>query len=137
MSNVTVMNFAYDVAVKGFAMTLALMAFFLLAPDLHLLIAVLVLNRSAASRQEAPPFTRPRWNTMVMWGKCAYVAFAVFTIATKTIENAFDLSSTALSGIYEVEQFTRHGSRCRRCSPTPPVGGESRLSGAVRPVCGS
>ena len=50
-----------------------------------------------------------------MWGKCAYVAFAVFTIATKTIENAFDLSSTALSGIYEVEQFTRNGE------PVPPL----------------
>lgn len=115
MSNVTMMNFSYDVAVKGPAMTLLLMAIFLVVPDLRRMIDVFVLDRPTAGRRTSPPFTRPRWNTIATWGKSAYVMFALFALTRATLGLASqgpegDGPSSAFRGIYDVEDFTRAGA---------------------------
>jgi hypothetical protein len=60
MSNVVMLNFAYDVPVKLYSAHLLFLAFFLAAPDLRRLADALVLNRPAEPSTIGPLFRR-KW----------------------------------------------------------------------------
>lgn len=61
MANVLMINLSYDVPVKIFAASLLLMAVFLLAPDLRLLVDLLVLRRPTTPPPAAPRRDGPWW----------------------------------------------------------------------------
>jgi hypothetical protein len=70
MLNVAVLNFCYDVPVKLYSTNLALMAVFLLAPDLRRLFDVLVRNRAAGPADLNPIVFDRRWmriGAVVCW----------------------------------------------------------------------
>lgn len=92
MTNVTMLNFAYDVSVKVYSLHLLLMAFFLAAHDLRRLANVLVLNREAEPEEIRPLFRRKRLAR-------AATAFAALFILYET--------STTLHWSYK--DFRNHG----------------------------
>jgi uncharacterized membrane protein YphA (DoxX/SURF4 family) len=79
MVNVAALNYCYDVPVKLYSTHLALMALFLLAPELRRLADVFLLNRAtAASRLTGPVFPR-RWQRIavtVFW--VVFVGYSLF-----------------------------------------------------------
>ncbi len=113
MSNVVVMNFAYDVPVKLFSTHLLLTAVYLCLPDARRVLNVLVLNRAAPAarlRREG----RPTWARVSMGvGKWLVVLYALGWGARGGYNNWRqwgDGSPTPpLYGLYEVESFTIGG----------------------------
>jgi hypothetical protein len=70
MLNVAVLNYCYDVPVKLYSTNIALMAVFLLVPDLRRLFDVFVRNRAAAPADLNPIHFSRRWmriGSVVCW----------------------------------------------------------------------
>src|SRR5579872_6403028 len=79
MTNVAALNYCYDVPVKLYSTHLALMAVFLLIPDLHRLANVLVLNRASEPVEFSEPTfanRRLRIGVTVFW--VLFVGFNLF-----------------------------------------------------------
>jgi hypothetical protein len=115
MSNVTMLNFAYDVPVKLFSMHLLAMAVFLLLADLRRLANVLVLNRPAEAVELRPQLgERWRW-----WAPAARTLFVLALIAlsfqqARENEQVYQKQSP-FRGIWNVEEFALEGApRWRR-----------------------
>jgi hypothetical protein len=66
MLNVAVLNYCYDVPVKLYSTNIALMAAFLLIPDLRRLFDVLVRNRASAPADLNPIVFERRWLRVAM-----------------------------------------------------------------------
>jgi hypothetical protein len=60
MTQVVMLNFAYDVIAKVLALQMLFIAVCLLAPDLPRLLNLLLLNRTVSSRPTRPLFANPR-----------------------------------------------------------------------------
>jgi uncharacterized membrane protein YphA (DoxX/SURF4 family) len=86
MSNVVMLNMAYDVPVKIYSSQLLLYAAFLALPDARRLANVLVLNRPAPAAPGRAPFQK-RW---LVWGhrlaRVFMVGFVVYTCASQAHE---------------------------------------------------
>ena len=111
MSNVVVLNFAYDVGVKIYSTQLLLMAVFVLAPDLGRLADVFVLNRATQPREAEPLFKRATLGRTATTLATLFVAWQV----GGDVWNAAHLKDTTfgaavpLAGIYDVESMERNG----------------------------
>lgn len=119
MSNVAMLNFAYDVPVKLFSLHLLAMAVFLLLPDLRRLLNVLVLNRDAAA-VELRPRVSDRWRR---WAPVARTAFVLLLLIQPLMQARAQRQMIAkrspLRGIWNVEEFTLDGQ------PHPPLLGDA------------
>jgi uncharacterized membrane protein YphA (DoxX/SURF4 family) len=108
MSNVALMNYAYDVPVKQLSTNLLLAAMVLVAPDARRLFDVLVRNASSVPADLSVVF--PRWLARVR----RVVKPLVIVVATVgPLAFSWRLQSLLrrppLYGLYEVDQFVRNG----------------------------
>src|SRR5262249_54829431 len=105
MSNVVMLNFAYDVPVKIYSVHLMLMAAYLMAPDLPRLVALVAAPRAPLSGRWAE---RGR-----LLAKGAFILLAFGAISWEAydrLKNFGDLSPRhPLEGVYDVEAFVRNG----------------------------
>ncbi|WP_426753806.1 hypothetical protein [Myxococcus sp. Y35] len=113
MSNVVMLNFAYDVSVKMGSSHLLLVAVVLLLPDARRLIDFLVLNRPTAPAPLRTPFALP-W---MEWGRRAvkvlFLGWCAVSMTAEKLEDrrlwGEDAPRSELYGIYTVESFTWDG----------------------------
>ena len=113
MSNVVMLNMAYDVPVKLYSSQLFLYAAFLALPDFRRLANVLVLNRPALPAAERAPFKK-RW---LVWGhrlaRAAILGFIVFFAASHAYEGWKTYGAGKprpdLYGVYKTETVSRDG----------------------------
>jgi hypothetical protein len=118
--NVVALNYCYDVPVKLYSTNLALMAVFLMAPDLHRLAQLFLLNRPTLPADLARPFLPRRWMRICARFLWAYV---VGTILYGQVHGNWSYYKRAylnpghppINGLYEVERFARNGQE------TPPL----------------
>ena len=119
MSNVAMLNFAYDVPVKLFSLHLLAMAVFLLLPDLRRLLNVLVLNRDAAAVGLRPRVSE-RWRR---WAPVARTAFVLLLLIQPLMhartQQQMIAKRSPLRGIWNVEEFAIDGQ------PHPPLLGDT------------
>jgi hypothetical protein len=114
MLNIAALNFCYDVPVKLFSTNLLLMAVYLAAGDARRLANVLVLNRPvAAADLSAPQFERRGMRTAAM---AFWVLLVGYQLVGGTVlgwkryrQSYIDVKYPPISGLYEVEEFTRNG----------------------------
>jgi len=108
MSNVALMNYAYDVPVKLLSTNLLLASLVLVAPDAKRLFDVLVRNASSSPANQS--FAFPRWLArvrrflkpiLVVGATCVPLAFSW------RLQSLF--RDPPLYGLYEVREFTRNG----------------------------
>jgi uncharacterized membrane protein YphA (DoxX/SURF4 family) len=116
MTNVVMINFSYDVPVKLHALSLLLMAAFLLAPDLRRLADLLVLQRPTAPRNVAPPPQGPRWRRIgPLVLKTAVIGYLLVSTTKICLDRWQQLdrlrsrSEAWASRTYEVDDFVRNG----------------------------
>lgn len=113
MSNVVVMNFAYDVPVKLFSCHLLLLALVLVALDRRRLLAVLVRNHPAPAAVFTPHFESRRGRLAGRVAKALYVGFLLFVNVARSgdFERAWGHGATKppLWGIYDVQSFALDG----------------------------
>ena len=109
LSNVALLNFAFDVPVKQLSSNLLIASIFLAAPDARRLIDVLFLNR--ASRPADVAFDFPRWLARVRrFLKPAIVLGATSAPLIFSAGISPRLRETpALYGLYDVRSFVRNG----------------------------
>lgn len=140
MTNVVVVNFAYDVPIKLLASQILLLAAWLLAPDARRLLDVLVLHRptTPAMRTWTPATPRGRWARRIT--KCVVIALLVGSNVAMSLWPRFGTDNDGAPkppyyGAYEVESFLRDGAA------VPQVYGDAqawrslaleRQSGALR-----
>ena len=111
LSNVVMINFAYDVPVKLYSSHLFLMGLFLLWPDLDRVLGLLVFNRAIAAADLGP--VPPNRSRRIQIGllKTAFVALGVLSPLWDSDKNSkiFGASAPrpALYGIWEVDSFER------------------------------
>jgi uncharacterized membrane protein YphA (DoxX/SURF4 family) len=115
MSNVAMLNFAYDVPVKLYSTHLLAMAFFLLLPDLRRLANVLVLNRPAEAVELRPRLSE-RWRRWAPAARSIFVAALVLMALQRAHANQqYFAAHSPLRGIWNVEEFAMDGEpRWRR-----------------------
>ena len=110
LSNVALLNYAFDVPVKQLSSNLLLAAVVLAVPDVRRLLAVFVLNR--ASQPVDLAFELPRWlerarrfvkPAVIVGATCIPLTFSFF------IHRRF-FERPALHGIYDVDRFERNGT---------------------------
>jgi uncharacterized membrane protein YphA (DoxX/SURF4 family) len=113
MTNVVVMNLAYDVAVKLFSPQLLLWCVFLLAPDSRRLLNVFILNRTADPVVLREPLPWPRLERARKVLKPIVVAALIVPQAVvgwnMYAEWGAAAPKPALFGAYDVEEFTWNG----------------------------
>ncbi len=110
MSNVVMLNYSYDIAVKIYSIHLLMMAIFLVVPDAHRLLGFFLLNRQVQPAKNAPPFHRKGLNQTTLVLKVAVLLlFTVWqgwaSFDSWRQENNLE-SRSALRGIWNVEEFS-------------------------------
>ena len=108
MSNVVMINFAFDVPVKLYSSHLLLMAVFLVAPDARRLVDACVLNRGIASADLGAPFATRRMRIAGTVAKTFFVLTGV--LAPLWMSRSFRRQIAVrppLYGIWEVDSFVR------------------------------
>ena len=122
MSNVLMLNLAYNVNVKLYSFQLLLLTLFLLAPDARRIVDMLLLNRPTRPRQIPPLFGRPQLDTAARVAGGVLAAGVVFWCYQTSAALALRKQaarSTPLHGIWErdpavpVEQDSRPESAWR------------------------
>lgn len=115
MSNVVVLDFAYDVPIKLLASQILLLAVWLLAPDARRLFDVLVWHRATtpALRTWTPATARGRWARRI--AKCVVIALLVGANVVMSLWPRFGVDNDGAPkppyyGAYEVERFLRDGA---------------------------
>jgi uncharacterized membrane protein YphA (DoxX/SURF4 family) len=113
MSNVVLLNFAYDVIVKVYSTFLLLMALFLLLPDLRRLIDFFIRNRTSRLKTVPPPLSTGRWRYLRWSVKAAIlvgVFYPPFVVSWRLNHTVGDNGPVSpLAGVYDVETFVRNG----------------------------
>jgi uncharacterized membrane protein YphA (DoxX/SURF4 family) len=111
MTNVAILNYAYDVPVKLLSTHLVLMCGYLLIPDLRPLCDFFIRNKPAALAPAQPHFAAKKWRVAGGIVKTLVIGYTVVTSAIGTIEGASKLAApkSSLYGIWDVEEFTRDG----------------------------
>ena len=108
MSNVVIINFAFDVPVKLYSSHLLLMAIFLVAPDARRLVGACVMNRGMTAADLGAAFATRRMRIAGAVAKTFFVLTGV--LAPLWLSRSF-LPQIAvrppLYGIWEVDSFVR------------------------------
>lgn len=114
MSNVTVLNFCYDVPVKLFALNFLFMAVFLAAPHSKRLIRFFLLNQTVFPKTVfQPALTQKTWQWLIALKY--FLAVIVFCFSLQKVRLLYStwgngaFAQTPLFGIYEVTTFIRNG----------------------------
>jgi hypothetical protein len=113
MSNVVVLNFAYDVPVKLFSTHLLAVAILLIVPDIHRLINFFVLNKQVQPTPLQPVYSNERTKTIYWITKGAFIVF----LLTMNVVQGLDMQkqwgdavpTPPLYGVYDVETFVING----------------------------
>ena len=110
MTQVTVLNFAYDVPVKLLSCHLLAMAVFLSAGDARRLANLLILNRAAGPAPMDTVLQSPRFRQAAFVLKLLLLTVvAVSTLFSSYTRWQARLEKGPLSGIWDVQQFTLDG----------------------------
>jgi hypothetical protein len=111
LANVVMLNLAYDVCVKLYAMHLLLMAVLLVVPHARRLFDALVLERAVPAVAPSPLVSSVRARSVLAWSKAAYLAIAAFSFGAVARDDLRekDAPPTPLAGVYDVETFVRGG----------------------------
>jgi hypothetical protein len=113
MSNVVMLNFAYDVPVKLLSAHVVVMCFYLAAPDMRALFDFFVRNRAAAPVPVRPPFVSKRWRIAAGIAKTLFLGYIFIGSAMEIRQGVPQYGSGApkspLYGIWDVEEFVRDG----------------------------
>lgn len=119
MSNVAMLNFAYDVPAKLFSLHLLAMAVFLLLPNLRRLANVFVLNRPAEAAELRPQLGE-RWRR---WAPVARTAFVLLLLIPPFVQarsyRSMAGKRSPFYGIWNVEELAIDGR------PHPLVPGDA------------
>ena len=113
MLNVTIMDFAYDVSVKIYALNLLLIAVVLITPDARRLADVLVFNRTAPAvpLQKLPMDAGRRWTYVGL--KTLIVLYLLVPLVLRNLHTYRDEGAGApkppLYGLYKVDVFHMDG----------------------------
>jgi hypothetical protein len=111
MANVAALNFFYDVPVKLLSTHLLLFSLFLLLPDLHRLVDVLVLQRAVAAPE---PLRVPFADRRLEAGRHALKALLVGSFLVMSVRSgvqgraqylAYGADLAPLQGLWQVESF--------------------------------
>jgi len=108
MSNVVIINFAFDVPVKLYSSHLLLMAIFLVAPDARRLVDACVMNRGMTAADLGAAFATRRMRVAGAVAKTVFVLTGV--IAPLWTSRSFRRQIAVrppLYGIWEVDSFVR------------------------------
>jgi hypothetical protein len=108
MSNVVIINFAFDVPVKLYSSHLLLMAVFLVAPDARRLVGACVMNRGMTAADLGAAFATRRMRIAGAVIKTGFVLAGV--ISPLWISRSFSRQIAVrppLYGIWEVDSFVR------------------------------
>jgi len=109
MANVVLIDIAYDVTVKMFAIHLMLMVMVLLLDDAKRLFNVLLFNRTAVPRQDLPLISNPRYRIpgyAVKTLLIGYVLIATLQFSGEIRDNRLNnLKQDTLHNKYIVDQF--------------------------------
>ncbi len=109
MSNVVLINFAYDVPVKLFSSHLLLMLFFLLAPDVANLWKFLVLRQAVEAAVSQPVFVQKKWKSILLTAKLVFIVGLIVVHVfngLSMIRTKKDLPVAAgLEAVYDVDTF--------------------------------
>ena len=111
ISNVTAMDFCYDVSVKLFCLNLLFMAAVLIAPDATRLIRFFVLNQATEpSNVRALRIRQYRGAIFFKFAVAAYLIFGPFARDWKIYRSTHAAAhASALTGMYEVSQVSVDG----------------------------
>ena len=112
MTNVLMLNLAYNVIVKVFSAQLLIMALFVLAPDAKRLIALLLLNRKTEPRQIHPLFLRTKLDTIARIAGVMLATWIVYWGYQAPARQALarlEARNTPLHGIWEAEETAQSG----------------------------
>jgi hypothetical protein len=114
MSNVVMLNFAYDVPVKLYSAHLLFLAFFLAAPDLRRLADALVLNRPAEPSAIGPLFRRKWLDRGAVALRTVLIGLFIWQGLKGASQNSAlytqeARAKTPLRGIWSVDELTIDG----------------------------
>ena len=108
MSNVVIINFAFDVPVKLYSSHLLLMAIFLVAPDARRLVGACVMNRGMTAADLGAAFASRRVRIAGMVAKTFFVLTGVLAPLWTSRSFARQIAvRPPLYGIWEVDSFVR------------------------------
>jgi uncharacterized membrane protein YphA (DoxX/SURF4 family) len=111
MSNVAMLNFAYDVPVKLFSLHLILMAVVIAAPDMQRLVDVLVLNRATVPQPVRPLLAARLPRAIAVASVALFVGYIVWSNVSGALSTVAARSNaktaSPLYGIYEVEDVRK------------------------------
>jgi len=108
MSNVVIINFAFDVPVKLYSCHLLLMAIFLVAPDARRLVGACVMNRGMTAADLGAAFATRRLRIAGAVTKTVFVLAGV--VSPLWLSHSFRRQLAVrppLHGIWEVDSFVR------------------------------
>jgi hypothetical protein len=113
MTNVAMLNFAYDVPVKLLSTHVILMCVYLLIPDIRALFDFFIRNKPATPAPVQPHFASRRWRIAAGVTKTLLLGYLLVGSVIGIRQGAKLLGSGApkspLYGIWDVEEFTRDG----------------------------
>jgi hypothetical protein len=113
MTNVTALDYFYDIPPKIYAAHLALISIFLLLPDASRLANVFVFNRPAPPADLSRPLLPQAW--MRVTARLLWVVVVAGVInkdvrqGLRRYKRAYDEPLTPVHGLYSVEAFRRNG----------------------------
>ena len=132
LSNVALINYAYDVPVKQLSTNLLLASMLLAAADARRLIAVFALNAATMPADQTFAF-RPKTLRVRRWLKPAVIGLATIgPFAGSFFVHANLVRRPPLYGVYRVEHFGEMARSFRRWRWTRRGGGGSRSPGRER-----
>lgn len=108
LSNVVMLNFAYDVPVKLLSMHLLIMNFVVMAPDVKRLIDFFILHRPVMPSPLGPIFADPKWQIGYKIGKGVLIGYTVLAGLFLNYQryrgmNGDYTSFQQFNGVYEIE----------------------------------
>jgi hypothetical protein len=117
MSNVVMLNFAYDVPVKLFSSHLLVMIVFLLVPDIKRLFKLFVLNESIERESIKSIYSNEKTRSFYVIGKGILIVYLLIFFTITHLENRRHLNQNyyssqanqTLGGEFEVKTFFING----------------------------
>lgn len=114
MANVMAMNYCFDIPVKLLSTIMVVMACFLLAKDMHRLINVFFLNKTAEPGHTKAPRSSRKWvRITLLAGKILLVGYTlvmtVYGSYSALSQYGDKAAKPVLYGIYDVDMFVKNG----------------------------
>ncbi len=114
VSNIVMLNYAFDVPVKLYSSHLLLMGIFVILPDLRRLVSFFVLNRTPEAVEFRPLFVRPALRRVALIFQILFVVgYTVLALvgAQQTRKAYGDLAPrSTLRGVWDVEEIVVNGT---------------------------